>query len=120
VLRLRDGAILPLGSGGQTAEEAFSGPLTLLISLDGFGRAEGCLYEDAGDGFGYREGHHRLTRYEAVLQSGLLEVRIAREEGRWARPSRELLIEVLTAGGILRASGRDGERIGIPFGEGTS
>jgi alpha-glucosidase len=115
VLRLRDGAILPLGGGGQTAEEAFSGPLTLVVSLDGFGRAEGRLYEDAGDGFGYREGHYLLTRYEAVLQDGRLEVRIARQEGCWPRPSRELHLEVLTSAGILRAGGRDGERITIPI-----
>jgi alpha-glucosidase len=120
VLRLRDGAILPLGGGGQTAEEAFSGPLTLVVSLDGFGRAEGRLYEDAGDGFGYREGHYLLTRYEAVLLGGLVEVRIGRQEGRWPRPSRELHIEVLTSAGILRASGGDGERISIPVAGGPA
>jgi alpha-glucosidase len=94
--------------------------LTLLVSLDGFGRAEGRLYEDAGDGFGYKEGHYLSTSYEAVLEAGLLEVRIARCEGRFPRPSRELRVEVLTSEGILRAGGRDGERITIPISHGRS
>jgi alpha-glucosidase len=120
VLRLRDGAILPLGDGGETTEEAFDGPLTLLVSLDGFGRAEGRLYEDAGDGFGYREGQYLRTSYEAVFQAGVLEVRIARSEGRWPRPFRELRVEVLTSAGILRATGGDGERITIPISRGRA
>ena len=66
ILRLRAGAILPVGPGGESSEEAFGGPLTLLVSLDDTGRAVGRLYEDAGDGLGFRNGDYRLTTYEAV------------------------------------------------------
>jgi alpha-glucosidase len=95
VLRLRDGAILPVGPGGQTADEAFQGPLTLIVSLDEDGRAEGQLYEDAGDGLGYRDGDYLLTTYQAVSKNGHLEVQIVREEGQRPRPPRDLHIELL-------------------------
>ncbi|MBW2159292.1 MAG: DUF5110 domain-containing protein [Deltaproteobacteria bacterium] len=80
ILRLRDGAIIPVGAGGQTTEEAFKGPLTLLVSLDATGRASGRLYEDAGEGFGYRDGDYLLTTYQAVLDDGVVQVSIAHQE----------------------------------------
>jgi alpha-glucosidase len=95
-LLLREGAILPLGAGGQTTDEAFDGPLTLLISLDASGHARGCLYEDAGDGFGYRDGDYLLTTFEAARTDTGVDVRVLHEQGGRPRPERELRLEVLT------------------------
>jgi len=113
VLRLRDGAIVPVGPGGQTTEEAFAGPLTLVISLDATGKALGRLYEDAGEGFGYRGGQYLLTTYQAVLKNGVVEVSIAAEEGRRSRPARELRVELLTDDGSRHAGGTDGETLRV-------
>jgi alpha-glucosidase len=44
-------------------------PLTLIVSLDDNGTASGRLYEDAGDGFGYKQGLYRLTEF-TVKKSG--------------------------------------------------
>ena len=111
VLRLRTGAIIPVGPGGQTTEKAFEGPLTLILSLDRAGRACGRLYEDAGEGFGYRDGDYLLTTYEAVLSDGVVELSVAAEEGNRPRPVRELHVELLTASGVLRATGVDGKPV---------
>jgi alpha-glucosidase len=113
VLRLRDGAILPVGPGGQTTDEAFQGPLTLIVSLDEDGKARGQLYEDAGDGYGYREGDYSLTTYEATVSNGELDVRIAHQDGKRPRPARDLHVEVLTDAGLVRAIGRDGEPVAV-------
>jgi alpha-glucosidase len=115
VLRLRDGAIVPVGPGGQTAEEAFAGPLALLISLDATGKALGRLYEDAGEGFGYRDGQYLLTTYQAVLKDGVVEVSIVAQEGRRPRPARALDVQVLTDDGSRHARGTDGEPIFVPL-----
>ena len=96
-LFLREGAILPLGAGGQTTDEAFDGPLTLLVALDANGRAEGCLYEDEGDGFGYRDGDYLLTTFEAVKTDTGVDVRVLHEQGGRPRPVRELRLEVLAS-----------------------
>jgi alpha-glucosidase len=111
VLRLRDGAIVPVGAGGQTAAEAFTGPLTLLISLDATGNALGRLYEDAGEGFGYLDGDYLLTTYRAERREGVVEVRITEEAGHRPRPLRDLFVELLVPCGVVQAQGRDGERV---------
>jgi alpha-glucosidase len=115
ILRLREGAIIPLGHGGQTTRDAFEGPLTLLVSLDALGRASGDLYEDAGEGFGYRDGDYLLTTYQAVLSGGRVEVSVAREEGDRPRSVRELHVQLLTSTAVLRASGIDGESLLVQF-----
>ncbi|MGB3051643.1 MAG: TIM-barrel domain-containing protein, partial [Polyangiales bacterium] len=113
VLRLCDGAILPVGPGGQTSDEAFEGPLTLIVSLDASGEATGRLYEDAGEGFEYREGDYLLTTYRAVVTNGFVEIAIAQQEGRRPRPDRELHVELLTDKGVVRASGIDGHVVTV-------
>ncbi len=95
VLRLREGAILPVGPGGETTGEAFEGPLTLLVSLDAAGRAEGRLYEDAGDGFGHLEGGYRLTTFAATSEEGRVRVDVAAVEGRYPGKLRGFDVVVL-------------------------
>jgi len=53
-LRVRGGAILPLGRVVQNTTEESLDPLTLLVSPDELGNASGLLFEDAGDGYGYQ------------------------------------------------------------------
>jgi len=114
-LRLRDGAILPVGQGGQTVAQAFSGPLTLFVSLDAAGRARGRLYEDAGEGFGYLDGDYLLTTYEARRTGTEVEVSVVRQEGRRPRTARTLSVVLLTDEGERRAQGPDGQAVLIPL-----
>lgn len=114
-LRLRGGAILPLGRVIQSTAEESLDPLTLLVSLDGQGHASGRLYEDAGDGFAYREGDYLLTTYEAVQQGGEVRVTIASSEGRRSRPARRIVVQLVTASGLIEATGRDGQPVTLTF-----
>jgi alpha-glucosidase len=81
-LRIRPGAIIPLGKVVQhTGEKSFA-PLTLLVAPDSSGRAEGELYEDAGEGYGYRTGDFRRTTFRAETKNGKMTVVVAHVEGR--------------------------------------
>ncbi|MBK7404872.1 MAG: DUF5110 domain-containing protein [Phycisphaerales bacterium] len=82
-LRLRAGAIVPLGPVMQHVGERALDPLTLVIHPDEHGRASGLLYEDAGDGFGYERGEFRLTRYEATVHHGRIALDSSVVEGGW-------------------------------------
>jgi len=60
------------------------------------------LYEDDGDGFGYKHGKYLLTYYEAQKLSretesegGEVVIKIARSEGQWSRPNRHLHVRLL-------------------------
>ncbi len=85
-LLVRGGGIVPLGPVVQYVDERPLDEVELLVCLDARGNAAGTLYEDAGDGYGYRAGEYRLTRFAARLAGGRVEVRIAASEGAWAVP----------------------------------
>jgi alpha-glucosidase len=68
-LRIRGGAIVPAGPVMEYTGEKPLDPLTLIICPDQTGRASGRLYEDAGEGFEYRKGLYRMTRF-SVRKSG--------------------------------------------------
>ncbi|MBI2515534.1 MAG: DUF5110 domain-containing protein [Opitutae bacterium] len=112
-LKLRGGAIVPLGRVIQSTAEESLAPLTLLVSLDAQGRASGQLYEDAGEGFAYREGDFLLTTYEAVQKDGAVTVSVARSEGHRARPARPVVVQLVTDAGTVTAEGTDGQPVTV-------
>lgn len=111
VLKVRPGAIVPLGRVVQNTTHALLEPLTLVVSLDENGVATGTLYEDAGDGFAYRDGDYLFTRYRAERQGDEVVVKVSEADGQRARPSRVVQVELLTDNGLVRASGD--ENVGI-------
>jgi alpha-glucosidase len=107
VLKIRGGAIIPTGRIVQSTTEALLEPLTLMVSLDADGRAQGVLYEDAGEGYGYQEGDYLLTAYSAEQVGDTVEVRIASEEGARERPERIIDVVIVTDSGTFEGSGSE-------------
>jgi alpha-glucosidase len=64
-LRLKAGSILPLGQIIQSTASYYTDSITLLIAPDDQLTANGKLYNDAGDGYGYLAGEF------AIIFSGL-------------------------------------------------
>lgn len=108
-LKVRGGAIVPLGRVVQHTGEESLDPLTLLISLDAQGQAQGELYEDAGDGYGYQHGQYRLTRYRATRQGDTLTVSAERVAGELPMPSRTIQVQVLTEHGVVTGAGPEAQ-----------
>ncbi len=97
-VRLRPGSVVPLGQVVQnTGEESFA-PLTLLVCPDEEGNAEGTLYEDAGDGFGYQHGDSLLTIYRAHRE-GDEEVITLGTVGTRTHAPRQIVVRVVTPAG---------------------
>ncbi len=114
-LKLRPGAILPVGPEQQFTDQKPLDPLTLIVNLDEKGIAWGELYEDAGDGFGYKDGDYLLTTYGAERTEQGVRVTIAQAQGKRARPDRELIVRVLTPMGVIEQRGRDGKDVIVPI-----
>ncbi|MBX3357606.1 MAG: DUF5110 domain-containing protein [Phycisphaeraceae bacterium] len=93
-LRVRSGAIIPVGPIIEYTSQKPLDPLTLIVSLDADGKASGTLYEDAGDGYGFQTGDYLLTTFEATTEGGQLEIK-ERHEGRMAKPSRKVEVILL-------------------------
>lgn len=65
------------------------------------GKAEGVLFEDAGDGYAFTQGDYLLTYYIAELHSSVVTVKVFKSEGSWKRPKRNLKISILLGGGAM-------------------
>lgn len=110
-LLIRGGAIIPTGKIIQNTTENSLDPLTLIVCLDNNGYAEGILYEDAGEGFGYRNGEYSLTTYEAKTEGDKVIVRIKNREGKWSPDDRVIRVELVTASVIKNALGSEQSKV---------
>ncbi|MCK4912987.1 MAG: DUF5110 domain-containing protein [Planctomycetes bacterium] len=113
VLKIRSGAIIPLGKVVQNTTEDSLDPLTLLVCLDENGLAEGTLYEDAGDGFGYRKGRYLLTKYAARKIGEKVIVEILSKQGKMQRAKRKTIVKLITANGVITTEGDETKQIVI-------
>jgi alpha-glucosidase len=105
-LSVRAGAIVPLGPVMAYSDERALDDIELLVAPDAKGRAEGWLYEDAGDGFGYEHGEFARTRFVAETHGGVLRVSLGAREGAWAPPAaRRYRVTVLGGPKGLRVEG---------------
>lgn len=106
-LRVRGGAIVPAGPVMEFTQEFPLDPLTLLVSLDESGEAEGWLYEDAGDGYGYTINQYRRTLYTASQSGNTVTVAVAQREGGLPAPQRQVSVQIITDSGVVSATGSD-------------
>jgi alpha-glucosidase len=108
VLKIRPGAIVPLGRIIENTTQESLDPLTLLVSLDAAGHAEGWLYEDDGDGFGYKTGDYALIRYVADKSGNEVIVRIKDRTGARNAAHHSVKVEVVIGDhGMVTAEGDD-------------
>jgi alpha-glucosidase len=113
-LRFRGGSIVPLGPVQQFIGEQPLDPLTLVVTPDAEGNATGVLYEDAGDGWEFRDGHFQLTTYKARTEADHLIVEVADASGRMHAADREIgVIVPLPDGRVVRGRGRDGKMVSL-------
>ena len=109
-LKIRGGAIIPLGRVVQNTEQSSFDPLTLLVCLDENGQAKGTLYEDAGDGYGYLSGEYLLTNYVAKAAGNQVIVEISSRQGSMPRPKRDIIIEFIMGKKVINIKGDKTER----------
>lgn len=112
-LKIRGGAIIPLGKVVQNTNENSLEELTLVVCLNEKGTAKGSLYEDAGDGYGYINGEYLLSDYVAKRQGGRVIVEIANHRGNMSRPKRKLIVKLITDKGVIEAEGVETKKIEI-------
>ena len=82
-LYLREGAVLALGPVMQWSDERPLDELELLVNPGADGRAVGYLYEDDGDGYGYRDGEYRVTEFSVGNEVITRVVEGGWEPGSW-------------------------------------
>ncbi len=112
-LLVRGGHIVPAGPIMQWTGEKPLDPLTLLVSLDEQGQAQGTLYEDAGDGFEYQRGDYLITKYTAKRTGTQVKVEVAGTEGNRAKTPRQVQVMILDGGQYWTGTVTDGQSLTI-------
>jgi alpha-glucosidase len=92
-LFLRAGAVLPLGPRVQSSREISpeSAEWEVLVHPGHDGTATGILYEDGGDGYGYRQG--QFARWAFTWSRG--ELRVEQSEGGMEGAKRDWIVTVV-------------------------
>eukprot|EP00271_Cylindrocystis_brebissonii_P002380 TRINITY_DN12974_c0_g1_i1.p1 TRINITY_DN12974_c0_g1~~TRINITY_DN12974_c0_g1_i1.p1 ORF type:complete len:810 (-),score=150.92 TRINITY_DN12974_c0_g1_i1:473-2902(-) len=113
LLYLKKGGIIPSGPVLQSTEEMRpEHPLTLIVALDSQGKAEGSLFEDDGDGYGYVQNDFLLSYFKATTTGRRVTVEVDRVEGQRVRPQRRLVVRLLLGKSAqITAEGTDGEAL---------
>jgi alpha-glucosidase len=112
-LYLRANTPLPLAPVRQHVEDGPADPLTLRVHLaPGAPAGEAALYDDAGEGFGYRDGE--LARRTVTCEAGAAAaaIRLGPRQGAFAPPRARVELELRGAPGRPAAVEVDGAEHG--------
>lgn len=100
-VKIKDGSIIPMINNIQNTTQFSLDSLTLEVSLDKKGVAKGTLYEDAGDGFGYRKGAYLVSCFTARQVGATVEVKIIPKSGKLKAFGRKYKVIVVTDHGTV-------------------
>jgi alpha-glucosidase len=101
IVALRSGAIVPLANLYQNTVEYKTDSLTFLINPDNEGQAKGEMYEDAGEGYGYKHGDYAKYELIAGTEKGQLNFEIRQIEGNRIKNDRKIRIGIVADGKIF-------------------
>jgi len=105
-VRVRGGAIVPLGPIVQTTEEITDkSPLTLIVVPNQEGQAEGTLYEDTGDGYGYLKNEFCFSTFKAEKQGDSIIIKCTGQEGKLKSEKRLVSVVVVNDHGVCYGFG---------------
>src|SRR5665648_9690 len=99
-LKLRGGAIIPLTQLVQSTVDYKTDSLTLLVCLDKHQKAEGKIYTDAGEGFGYQKCEYEILNFKALKKNkNKIAVMWSHAEGNSTDASRNYRIGIVSEKG---------------------
>ena len=110
----RAGSIVPLANLYQNTVEYRTDSLTLLVNPAADGTAEGTLYEDAGEGFAYRNGEYNSYRLSATTNAkGVITVTLEPVGGKRQVMPKTLRIGYVTDGKITYSPWTVGNQVNM-------
>jgi len=110
-VKIRGGAIIPLGNIIQSTTQFSRDSLTLLVSLDKNGKASGTMYEDAGEGFQYRKGEYKTVDFIARQVGTTVKVTVIPKAGLLKPTNRKYRVCIITDQGTREGNWTTGSAI---------
>ncbi len=115
-MAIRPGAALPVTGIIQSTVQYSTDSLTILVNPNAQGKACGSLYEDAGEGYAYRDGD--FARYAITAETsedGLLTVSITPIEGLRRHDTRAIRIGQVCNGSVSYSQWSKENSISMPL-----
>ena len=112
-LAQRPGSIIPMANLYQNTTELRTDSLTLLVNPDAEGKATGLLYEDARDGFEYRDGQFARYELKAETVGKQITVSIQKVGGKQDVQPRMLRIGYVTDNKVTYSPWISGESVSM-------
>lgn len=97
---LREGAIVPLANIFQNTVEYNTDELTLLVNPDANGEATGRMYEDAGDGYGYKQGDYAEYEFKVKMEKKKPTLTFTQVAGNRKHENRKVRVGIVKNGKI--------------------
>ncbi|UII20114.1 TIM-barrel domain-containing protein [Fulvivirga ligni] len=86
IVKLKDGAIVPITKLVQNTEQYSTDSLTLIVNLDNDNKAIGKFYNDAGQGYGYQSGEFELMEFTVTAtDAGAYQLAAEVKDGSWKK-----------------------------------
>ena len=99
-LALRPGAAIPIIDVIQSTEDYSTKRISIIVNPDENGEAEGTLYDDAGEGFGYRDGKFARYGFKAETIDSVLTLSMEKVEGKLWDIGRSIRVGIVRGGRI--------------------
>jgi alpha-glucosidase len=112
-VKIKGGAIIPMGKLIQNTTQYSLDSLTLQVSLNKNGMANGTLYEDAGEGFQYRKGEYLITNFTAKQVGLTVNVSIKSLKGKLKSNHRKYKLCVITDRATMSSDWMTGNNISL-------
>lgn len=96
----RPGSIIPIANLSQNTVEYNTDNLTLLVNLDSEGKATGRIYEDAGEGFEFKDGQYSDYTVNARKEGKRIVVNVTQNDGKLKGEPKTLRIGIVKPDGI--------------------
>ncbi|UII25161.1 DUF5110 domain-containing protein [Fulvivirga maritima] len=99
-VKLKDGGIVPMTKLIQSTEEYSADSLTLYVNINEQGKAEGELYNDAGQGYEYESGGYEWLHFLINSENeSSFALEVNKKEGNWDK-NHTYRLALVTDGGI--------------------
>lgn len=103
-VRQREGSIIPIGNLIQNTTQYKTDSLTLSICLDKNGKASGTLYEDAGEGFGYKKDEYAMRQFTASTKAKSVLVSVSKIEGKLSENTKIYKLKVVLNNKVIESN----------------
>ena len=97
----RPGSIIPVANLSQNTTEYNTDNLTLLVNLDMEGKASGRIYEDAGEGFEFKDGKYSDYTATAIKDGERIVMNLTQNGGLLKEEPKVLRIGIVKPDGII-------------------